>query len=777
MDGMFGTGGVRLWLRAGLVWAGVGLAVGGGRARVLVLAARSSGGVRLGAVLVACGVVWMFALQPPGALASANANWVTGVEALLPANANARPGVGLISVSCASAGECGAVGRYFDSSGHSEGLLQSETSGAWATGTEASLPVNASSSPNVSFSSVSDTVSCASAGNCSAVGVYRDSSNDRQGVLLTETGGAWATGTEASLPVNAGSQPFVSLSAVSCASAGDCSAVGGYVDGSGSFQGLLLTETAGVWATGVKASLPANAGALPNVGLTSVSCASAGDCTAVGTYTDSSNHSQGLLLTETAGVWATGVKASLPADAGTQTGSVRFAVGSVSCASVGNCAAAGEYTDSSGHTQGLLLTETAGAWATGVQAPVPANAAVDPMVIINAVSCSSAGNCAAVGHYFDSSGKPEGLLLTETAGVWGTGVEAGLPAKAGTIPNVVLNSVSCPSAGNCAAAGQYTDSSGHTQALLLTEASGVWATGVEAPLPSNADTDHPDAAAESVSCASAANCAAVGDYNDSSFNTQGLLLSAAPVSPTLAASAPTSATAGGAISGSAISATLAGGSAPIGTVTFTVFGPQSSPPVSCASGATAVSSASVSGNGTYHPSAGFTPATPGDYWWYASYGGDPSDRPAASACGAAMAKTVVAAGTTVLPPGPPVIGGAKPLAPALSAVKLGSKRFAAKRGTKLRLTVSQAARIRVLITKTVNGRKIQGACKRHAKTGKRCRTTITKRILTFSARAGADAFKLKLKRLATGRYAARVTAENLNGRSRTVKLKFRITHK
>jgi hypothetical protein len=99
--------------------------------------------------------------------------------------------------------------------------------------------------------------------------------------------------------------------------------------------------------------------------------------------------------------------------------------------------------------------------------------------------------------------------------------------------------------------------------------------------------------------------------------------------------------------------------------------------------------------------------------------------------------------------------GTKPPAE-LSAVELGAKRFASN-GTKLRLTVSQAARIRVLITQTVKGHK------------------VTKRTLTFSARAGANAFKLRLSRLAKGAYAATITAQNANGKSRAIKLRFTIT--
>ncbi len=41
----------------------------------------------------------------------------------------------------------------------------------------------------------------------------------------------------------------------------------------------------------------------------------------------------------------------------------------------------GGYFDSSFHGEGLLLTETAGVWATGVQAPLPANAAANPGVV------------------------------------------------------------------------------------------------------------------------------------------------------------------------------------------------------------------------------------------------------------------------------------------------------------------------------------------------------------------------------------------------------------
>jgi hypothetical protein len=253
--------------------------------------------------------------------------------------------------------------------------------------------------------------------------------------------------------------------------------VGSYTDSSGNSQGLLLTETHGVWAQGIEATLPANAGSNPNASLGSVSCASPGDCTAVGSYRDSSRNEQGLLLSETAGTWATGVEAPLPANAG----SIPFADSSVSCASPGDCTAVGSYFDSSRSEQGLLLSETAGTWATGVQATLPANAGSNPYVSLGSVSCASAGDCSAVGIY----GPPDdiqGLLLSETSGTWATGVEATLPANAGPNPNVSLGSLSCTSPGDCTAVGNYVDSSYHEHGLLLSESSGTWQRGVEAAM-------------------------------------------------------------------------------------------------------------------------------------------------------------------------------------------------------------------------------------------------------------------------------------------------------
>jgi hypothetical protein len=470
--------------------------------------------------------------------ASTNLAWESGSAAVLPANAatGKQQIVSLNSVSCASAGNCSAVGGYVDSSGNTQGLLMTETAGIWATGVEAALPADAAANPHVSL----DLVSCASAGNCSAVGGYADSSGNSQLLLLTEADGVWEAGVAAALPANARAGGG-GLGAVSCASAGNCSAVGFYTTRSKNMEPLLLSEKAGSWVTGVEAKLPANAATRKrSAPLNSVSCASPGKCSAVGGYFDKSGNSQALLLNEKAGRWSPGVEGKLPANTAAThkySGETVLLL-AVSCASAGRCSAVGSYcavrgcnrigkgSGSSGE-QGLLLTEKAGRWRTGVEAKLPANAAkTGPLQYLNSISCASAGNCSAVGSYFDSSLKTHLVLLTEKAGHWAKGVKAALPTNAAAAQaELGVNSVSCSSAGNCTAAGTYSGSGqDNTHPLLLTETAGVWARGVAVALPANASAPS-QYSWVTVSCAFAQDCSGAGFYADSSNGQQGLLLS------------------------------------------------------------------------------------------------------------------------------------------------------------------------------------------------------------------------------------------------------------
>jgi putative cell wall-binding protein len=427
--------------------------------------------------------------------------------------------VDLESVSCPSAGNCGAVGGDIDG-GYEQGLVASEVSGRWSAAVEATLPDNASANP---LDAGLTAVSCASAGNCSAVGGYTDSVGNEEGILVNEVDGTWAAGIELTLPATGTVNPDVSLVSISCASPGNCSAVGRYTDSVGNEEGILVNEVDGTWGTGIEPSLPAEASPTPQgAHLNSVSCASPGNCSAVGFYVDSSGNSQGLLLNEVDGTWGNGIEAALPLNAASYT---QGYLNSVSCASPGNCSAVGHY-DSSNNRRGLLLSEDSGNWETGTEAALPAGAADNPFVWLGAVSCASVGNCSVLGSYTDSSGNGQGLLLSEDSGNWGTGTKVVLPAGVATDPQLNLVSLSCASVGNCGAAGYYNDSQGNTQGLLLSEVSGTWEDGVEAPLPADAAI-YPRTHLYSISCSSGDDCSAVGYYD--AVSGDGLVETLAPV--------------------------------------------------------------------------------------------------------------------------------------------------------------------------------------------------------------------------------------------------------
>ena len=142
------------------------------------------------------------------------------------------------------------------------------------------------------------------------------------------------------------------VSSVSCASAGSCVA-GGYYHGShGDLRAFVAVERNGRWgtATGVPGLAALNKGGAPPMVL-SVSCAPAGSCVAGGFYTDRFHHRQGFVTGEDNGRWGTPIP--LPGLAALNTRG-DAAVTSLSCASAGTCTAGGYYTNRSGYRQGFV---------------------------------------------------------------------------------------------------------------------------------------------------------------------------------------------------------------------------------------------------------------------------------------------------------------------------------------------------------------------------------------------------------------------------------------
>jgi hypothetical protein len=355
-------------------------------------------------------------------------------------------------------------GNQFEQTGDIEISGPSEGSSGFGTASELTQPANAGQlSYNFPYA-----ISCSSAGNCTAASPYIDTSGHIQAMVATETAGTWTQATELTPPANAGGT-LAGLAAISCSSAGNCTAAGSYDDSSGNRQAMVATETAGTWAQAIEITPPTGASADPHSPyLYAISCPSAGNCTAVGKYVDGSGNLQAMVATETAGTWAQATELTLPANAGTNPNA--FLTG-VSCSSAGNCTAVGSYEDSSGNTQAMVASETTGTWAQATELTLPANAGANPTAYANAISCSSAGNCTAVGTYEDSSNNTQAMVAAVTAGTWARATELTLPTGAGTNPGGSLLGVSCSSAENCVAAGNYVDSAGYGQAMVATQTS------------------------------------------------------------------------------------------------------------------------------------------------------------------------------------------------------------------------------------------------------------------------------------------------------------------
>jgi hypothetical protein len=471
---------------------------------------------------------------------------VVGLAALAPtaaaksaADSQVNPAVQLQALSCASTGNCTAVGDYDDGLGDSQGLLVTESGGKWQRGVEAQPPAGAAFTPfKLANGGGIPAVSCAAAGACTAIGRYTDARKLDHGVFFSEVHGRWHRGVRMRLPANAVTPPkpksgavsLLGLAAVSCSSPGNCVAVGNYETNAEVWDPLIVVEHHGHWTRAVEAPLPAGAPIEgQNAVLLTVTCNRAGQCTAAGEYVDPSGHQQTLLVSGSGDSWAAAPTPSAPSDANSDPNIIPS---SIACAGSGECAAVGTYINPLRNSLGLLLGEAGGTWSASTGAVLPAGAAPagtvgDQTVVLSSVACPQAGACTAVGWYFDNDENGQGLVVSQSGGAWQPGTEVTLPANAvGGLEkqSAGLDWISCASLGNCLATGVYTDIGYNSQGLLLSETGGVWQSGIESPLPRNAATQQ-YAAADQSDCTAAGDCAVIGQYNDRRGNVLAYALS------------------------------------------------------------------------------------------------------------------------------------------------------------------------------------------------------------------------------------------------------------
>ena len=454
-----------------------------------------------------------------GAVAASLGSPVWGTAQEVPGTAGLNRGgdATIASVSCASAGNCSAVGDY--TVVHGQVFVVSQTGGIWGT----AIRMPGTAAINRGDASIAS-VSCASAGNCSAGGTYVDSSGRLQAFVVSQTGGTWGTAIEVPgfAALNHGAADIFS---VSCGSAGNCSAAGDYQDGSHHGQAFVVSQAGGTWGTAIEVPGTAALNRGGQASLDSVSCGSAGNCSAGGLYLDNSGHFQAFVVSQAGGTWHTAIE--VPGTAALNRGG-QASLDSVSCASAGNCSAGGSYADGSRRSQAFVVSQTGGTWHTAIEVPGTAilNGGGGDGADIDSVSCASAGNCSAGGGYAPSRFGPhrQVFVVSQVNGTWHTAIQVpGTRAlNRGGDAGII---VSCGSAGNCGAGGAYTDSTGiNGQAFVASQVNGTWHTAIEVP-GTAALNQGGDAGISSVSCASAGKCSAGGSYVDSSGHSQAFVVS------------------------------------------------------------------------------------------------------------------------------------------------------------------------------------------------------------------------------------------------------------
>lgn len=443
---------------------------------------------------------------------AAPAQFATGVQ-------DVRPYEEVWSVSCASAGNCTAVGSFTNSDSSEEAFTMTSADGSWGQARRAEFAAGVQLSGR-SASGLLTSVSCVSVGNCTAVGKFR-SPNGIEAFTMTSSGGTWTEGRPAEFATNVQhASPFARFNSVSCVAPGTCVAVGGFTRAAGGYVAFTMASSGGSWSEGRPVEFAPNVEhATPSATLTSVSCVSVGNCTAVGYFRNQVGDDEAFTVTLSGGTWGQARRAEFDStDPSVPSANPSAQLYSVSCVSVGNCTAVGGFGPTTGRFQAFTVTQSGGVWGVARPAEFAANTQNTFLFAqFDSVSCVSEGNCTAVGFFTNNAGGQEAIAMTSSAGSWGlaapvvfgNGVQASTGNRAGR-----LYSVSCMSVGHCTAVGQVKNAVGDYEAFTVTSSNGVWGEGRTAVFESNVQHPNPEAQFRAVACTSVGNCVAGGNMKD-----------------------------------------------------------------------------------------------------------------------------------------------------------------------------------------------------------------------------------------------------------------------
>ena len=426
---------------------------------------------RLAALAAAVGCALAVGLAAPGMAAAASADgaiWYPAQQAVNPEHF----AITVDDLSCAAPGDCTAAGIYqqvIDYNYVDEGFVIDQRGGVWG----GVAPIPGLLALNAGGYATITALSCASAGNCAVGGSYQGSDDYAGAFVAGERNGRWGRAEQVpgTAALNIGGSAGVT--SVACGAPGDCAVTGSYqADGPGGPTELFVSsEKDGGW--GKAEEIPGygrlNASTVPSLLSGSVACGGPGDCTLVGDYSPASYEEATFAAGAKNGVW--GNAAPLP-------GGATATVDALSCVSPGNCVAGGsDRTGSTTVAAAAVWRERAGTWSAAQL--LPSVAALDG---------------SASGH--DSASDKDSASGHDSAASSGSAVTL----------------LSCASLASCAAGGYVTDGNPDGEPYVIDEVGGTWGKAQRIPgLAALGAT--PDATtATALSCGSPGDCTLGGYY-------------------------------------------------------------------------------------------------------------------------------------------------------------------------------------------------------------------------------------------------------------------------
>jgi hypothetical protein len=364
---------------------------------------------------VVSGASVIFALLYGAAPASASTTW-QNQSVPLPSHGS---GGYLEGVSCPSKGSCTGVGSWF-SHGTQYTLAERWDGKSW---TVQATPTSTGAQ------AILDGVSCTSSTNCIAVGFHSPPVIAGEHLLVERWNGrSW---TIQSVPEPTGATES-ELYAVSCGSATSCTAVGQSYPASGASSPLAEHWDGTTWTIQTVPFVEYATGLLGGV-----SCPTATDCVAVGSYGTLGQNTSLFAERWNGSRWAS---QTVPNPAGTS-----FLLNSVSCIRPEHCTAVGGAFNGTQYEASIVARANGSTWVLQKDATPAAT-------MLFGVSCPTATACTAVG---ENTGFVAGVAEHWDGTSWAL---QHLPVPQPHTQGAEPFATSCPASLTCTTVGIYGDS-------------------------------------------------------------------------------------------------------------------------------------------------------------------------------------------------------------------------------------------------------------------------------------------------------------------------------